>query len=410
MIKKKSKKFFILVLFASISILLFFVFRYGILNGLLDIFAGGQSSIRILFPLGFSYYMFKSISYLIDVNNSTIEPAKRFDRFLLYVTYFPEVSMGPISRAADFLPQIEISKSINVVAVNKGLALVAWGFFKKIIFADMLASMISPYYSDLRLSGNGFVWFLVSAGFLLQLYLDFSAYTDISIGVSTMLGYRIKPNFKAPFFALSISEFWRRWHISLSSWLLDYVFTPLQFYMRKLKKFASVIPALITFTLIGVWHGGTSAYLVFGFSMGVLVAIDSLISKRRKKLKKTLPKALFNTVSVILTMVLCVIVFVFMKASTAADGAAIIGSIFKFGTWSPNTGLGSGFFIFFGLSVIVTVLSHLVETKQDKFLERFVLVKQPVLWLVYLTLIFAVILFGYYGPGYDPIEFIYLGF
>ena len=114
---------------------------------------GGSTSIQILFPLGFSYYMFKSISYLIDVNNGTVEATNRFDRFLLYVTYFPEVSMGPISRAVDFLPQIEKQKHVNAVSVNKGLALVAWGFFKKIVFADMLASMISPYYSDLTLSG-----------------------------------------------------------------------------------------------------------------------------------------------------------------------------------------------------------------------------------------------------------------
>jgi D-alanyl-lipoteichoic acid acyltransferase DltB (MBOAT superfamily) len=354
--------------------------------------------------------MFKSISYLIDVNNGTVEATNRFDRFLLYVTYFPEVSMGPISRAVDFLPQIETEKHVNAVSVNKGLALIAWGFFKKIVFADMLASMISPYYTDLTLSGNGFVWFLAAAGFLLQLYLDFSAYTDISIGVSTMLGYNIKPNFKAPFFALSISEFWRRWHITLSSWLLDYVFTPLQFIMRKLKRFASVIPALITFTLIGVWHGGTSAYLVFGFLMGVLVAIDSLISKRRKKLKKTLPKPLFNTVSIIITILVNILVFVFMKAGLASDGFAIIGSIFRFSTWSMSTGLGLKFFIIFGLSIVVTVLSHLIERKQEIFLNKFSAMKQPVLWLVYLAVIFVVILFGYYGPGYDPIEFIYIGF
>ena len=410
MVKNKSKKFFVLVLFSGISVLLFFIFRYGIFGGLIDILAGGSTSIQILFPLGFSYYMFKSISYLIDINNGTVEAANRFDRFLLYVTYFPEVSMGPISRAVDFLPQIETEKRVNAVLVNKGLALIAWGFFKKIVFADMLASMISPYYTDLTLSGNGFVWFLAAAGFLLQLYLDFSAYTDISIGVSTMLGYNIKPNFKAPFFALSISEFWRRWHITLSSWLLDYVFTPLQFIMRKLKRFASVIPALITFTLIGVWHGGTSAYLVFGFLMGVLVAIDSLISKRRKKLKKTLPKPLFKTVSIIITILVNILVFVFMKAGLASDGFAIIGSIFKFSTWSMSTGLGFKFFIIFGLSIVVTVLSHLIERKQETFLEKFSEMKQPVLWLVYLAVIFVVILFGYYGPGYDPIEFIYIGF
>ena len=407
--KRKSKKFFVLLVSISVSVVLFFVFRYGIFDGVLAAITGGNS-IVILFPLGFSYYMFKCVSYLIDVNNGTIAPEPRFDYFLMYVTYFPEVSMGPITRAADFLPQIPAKKVIHTTTINKGLALVAWGFFKKIVFADMLASMINPYYNDLGLTDNGFAWFFVAFGFLLQLYLDFSAYTDISIGVSRMLGYDIKANFKAPFFALSISEFWRKWHISLSSWLADYVFTPLQFLLRRLGKFASIIPALITFTLIGVWHGGTSSYLVFGFSMGVLVAIDALVARKRKKLKKKLPRPLFSTISMLITMLLNILVFVFMRTALASDGFAIIGKIFSFSTWSFQFGFGAQFFIIFALSIAASICSHFFESRKEKFLDSFTGLKLPVTWIVYLVVIFAIVLFGYYGPGYDAIEFIYLGF
>ncbi|MBT7121462.1 MAG: hypothetical protein HN948_00475, partial [Clostridia bacterium] len=239
---------------------------------------------------------------------------------------------------------------------------------------------------------------------------DFSAYTNISIGVSKMLGYDIKPNFNAPFFSQSISEFWRKWHISLSSWLADYVFTPLQFLLRRLGKFASIIPALITFTLIGVWHGGTSSYLVFGFSMGVLVAIDAIVARKRKKLKKTLPKSLFSTVGIIITMLLNILVFVFMRTGVAADGFAIIDKIFSFSTWSLQLGFGLEFFIIFALSIAVAICSHIIESRKDKFLDGFARLKLPVTWLVYLVVIFAIVLFGYYGPGYDAIEFIYIGF
>ena len=402
------------ILFSAIglSILLFFVFRYHILDGIINAIVSADGvDIRILFPLGFSYYMFKSVSYLIDVNNKTIKPVKGLDKYLLYVVYFPEVSMGPITRAVDFISQIAAEKNINTENINKGLVLVAWGFFKKIVFADRLASLIAPFYSDIDSAGSGLAWVLLAFGFLIQLYLDFSAYTDISVGVSKMLGYEIKHNFKAPFFSFSIPEFWRKWHISLTSWLLDYVFTPLQFLMRSLGKLASIIPALITFTLIGVWHGGTSAYLMFGFLMGILVAIDALISKSRKKLKKKMPKALFNSVSFIGLTAINIIVFLFMRVPAAADGFKIIGKyIFSFGTWANEMVLTKEFYIIFLLGIVITVLSHLIEIKTDKFLDGFVKMRQPIMWAVYMVVIFIIILFGYYGPGYDPVEFIYMGF
>ncbi|MBN2879004.1 MAG: MBOAT family protein [Clostridia bacterium] len=407
-----SKKRILLFTAIGASIILFFIFRYHILDGILSAIVNPNGiDISILFPLGFSYYMFKSVSYLIDVNNKTFEKVNKFDYFLLYVVYFPEVSMGPITRAVDFVPQISKEKSITAQSINKGLVLVAWGFFKKIIFADRLASLIAPYYSDINTAGNGSAWFLIAAGFLLQLYLDFSAYTDISVGVSKMLGYEIKHNFKAPFFSYSIPEFWRKWHISLTSWLLDYVFTPLQFLLRSLGKFASIIPAIITFTLIGVWHGGTSAYLMFGFLMGLLVAVDALIAKSRKKLKKKMPKALFNTVSLILLTIINIIVFLFMRVPDAQTGLNIIvRHMFDFGSWTAASTLTLEFYIVMALSLIMTIISHILELKTDEFTERFIKLKQPLLWIVYLAVIFAVILFGHYGPGYDPIEFIYMGF
>ena len=407
-----AKKRVMLYSAVGISVILFFIFRYHILDGIVNAIVNPNGvDISILFQLGFSYYMFKSVSYLIDVNNKTFEKVKRFDYFLLYVTYFPEVSMGPITRAMDFVPQIGEEKRINTQTINKGLVLVAWGFFKKIIFADRLASLIAPYYSDINTAGGGWAWFLIAAGFLLQLYLDFSAYTDISVGVSKMLGYEIKHNFKAPFFSYSIPEFWRKCHISLTSWLLDYVFTPLQFLLRSLGKFASIIPAVITFTLIGVWHGGTSAYLMFGFLMGLLVAFDAMIAKSRKKLKKKTPKILFNMVSLILLTIINIIVFLFMRVPDAKMGFSIIGKyMFNFSSWAAVSTLTPEFYIVLALSLIMTIVSHIIELKTPEFTERFAKLKQPLLWIVYLIAIFAVILFGHYGPGYDPVEFIYMGF
>lgn len=410
--REGGKRRALLLTGVGLSIILFFIFRYHILDGIVNAIINSNGiEISILFPLGFSYYMFKSLSYLIDVNNKTMESVNRFDKFLLYVVYFPEVSMGPITRAVDFIPQIDKEKIIDTKVVNKGIALVAWGFFKKVIFADRLASLIAPYYTDIKLAGNGFAWLLIALGFLVQLYLDFSAYTDISVGVSRMLGYDIKHNFKAPFFSYNISEFWRKWHISLTSWLLDYVFTPLQFILRSLGKFASIIPALITFTLIGVWHGGTSAYLMFGFLMGLWVAFNALVAKKRKRLKKKMPKGLFNTASFIIFTLVNIIVFLFMRVPFAKDGFEIIGNyMFNFSTWTNALTLPVEFYIVLTIGIVLTILSHLIELNTESFLNKITKLRTPVLWLVYLVVIFAVILFGHYGPGYDPIEFIYMGF
>lgn len=410
--KEGGKRRALLLIGIGLSVILFTTFRYHIFDGIVNAVMNPQGiSISILFPLGFSYYMFKSLSYLIDVNNKTMEPVNRFGKFLLYVVYFPEVSMGPITRAVDFIPQIDKEKSIDIQVVNKGLALVAWGFFKKVVFADRLASLIAPYYADINSVGNGFAWFLISLGFLVQLYLDFSAYTDISVGVSRMLGYDIKHNFNAPFFSYNISEFWRKWHISLTSWLLDYVFTPLQFVLRSIGKFASIIPALITFTLIGVWHGGTSAYLMFGFLMGLWMAFNALIARKRKRLKKKVPKWIFNTTSFIIFSIINIIVFLFMRVPVAKDGFDIIGQyMFNFSTWANVFRLPVELYIVLVISIIITILSHLIELNTENFLNKFTKIKTPVIWLVYLIVIFAVILFGHYGPGYDPIEFIYMGF
>lgn len=411
--KHPGGKKFELLYFVGVSILIFTFFRYTNLlnisiNSLLDLFETGMS---FVFPLGFSYYMFKCISYTIDVYQDKIEPETRFRNFLTYVCWFPELSMGPITRAIDFLPQINKEKKFEPTLLYEGFILILWGFAKKLLLAERMASLIkNSSYVDGSIN-NGLTWFIVSFAFLIELYLDFSAYTDISVGISHMLGYEVKHNFNAPFFATSISDYWRRWHISLSSWLADYVFTPLQFIWRKYGIYASVFSAIITFLLIGMWHGIELHYIIYGLFMGVLVAFDAVFSKQRKSLKKKLPAVIFAPLGIILTLCANILLIIFFHMPKAEDAFKVIFNyILDFKTWSIHTGLGIYFYTLLIVSIIITVFSHLIESNRQGFFTSWFKIPLVIRWVVYYCIIFATLIYGIYGPVYNASDFIYMSF
>lgn len=355
-------------------------------------------SISIVFPLGFSYYMFKCISYLVDVYNERIKPEPRFDRFLLYVAYFPEISLGPITRAADFLPQVTGEKPFSDEAMRGGFFMILWGFFKKLIFADRLATLIAPFYASVSTLNSGLGWLVVCLSYFIQLYLDFSAYTDISVGISKMLGYEVRHNFNAPLVSQTISEYWRRWHMSLSFWLLDYVFSPLQFRWRRLGIYASVLAALVTLFVSGVWHGATLGFIIWGIVMGVCVAVDALFAKKRKKIKNKLPPWLFVFVGIAGTMTINTLILAFTRAGSAGDALLILLRIFDFSGWETGS-VGAALYMALLLGIGVTVVSHLLEWKRAAFLACLSKAHTAPRWGVYLILLFAVILFAAGGTN-----------
>lgn len=413
-IKKNPKeKNFELLYFTSLSIIMFVFFRYTnflnlSINSLLHPFGTG---ISFIFPLGFSYYMFKCISYVIDVYQNKLEQEIHFKDFLLYVCWFPELSMGPITRAVDFLPQIKKEKKFDPMLLYEGFVLILWGFAKKLLLADRIAFLIkNSSYIDGSIN-NGFTWLIVSFAFLIELYLDFSAYTDISVGISHMLGYEVKHNFNAPFFATSISDYWRRWHISLSSWLADYVFTPLQFMWRKYGIYASVFSAIITFLLIGMWHGIGLHYILYGLFMGILVAFDAVFAKQRKSLKKKLPGVIFTSVGIILTLFANILLIIFFHMPKAKDAFSVIFNyIFNFKTWSIHTGLGLYFYLLLVIGLIITIFSHLIEANRKGFFIMWFKIPLVIRWAVYYCIIFATLIYGIYGPVYNASDFIYMVF
>ncbi|MDR1692925.1 MAG: hypothetical protein LBR72_06160, partial [Oscillospiraceae bacterium] len=304
LIKKSPKPVFTLVLFLHISLFL--------LLGRSELFTALPVFTDIVFPLGFSYYMFRCIGYQADVARGRLEPEKNLVSLALFFSFFPILTMGPINRAGDFLTRIRQPERPDGRDVRDILHSIGFSLFKKFVLADNILTLIEPWFSAKQLNPNGGVWFFLLASYLIALYLDFSAYTDIALGVSRLLGFRVNPNFSAPFLSRSISDFWRRWHMGLSHWFADYLFTPLQLKLRRFGIAASVVAAFVTLTISGMWHRFSLNYLAWGFATAFFISFDAITARRRKKLEKSVPKRLFAAVTTAITFVISVFVITFV--------------------------------------------------------------------------------------------------
>ncbi len=225
--------------------------------------------LQIILPLGISFYTFQVMSYVIDVYKKEAKPILRYTDFLLFVSYFPQLVAGPIERAADLAPQLLNKKNIYLKNIISGLELIAWGYVKKTVFADNLAPFVDTYYDGNPHSILNLV--LATYAFTFQIYGDFSGYTDIARGLSQIMGVNLRLNFKNPYFAINPSEFWTRWHISLSSWLKSYVYIPLGGNRGRVFKIYRNL--MLTMVLGGIWHGASFTFILWGVYHGLLLII-----------------------------------------------------------------------------------------------------------------------------------------
>lgn len=257
----------------NIGILLYFKYLNFFVDSfvrLVNLFGADISftPLQILLPLGISFFTFQMIGYLIDVNNEEIQPSYDLLSFLTYLAYFPKILSGPIERVQRFLPQIQNKRVFDYDLAVDGVRQFLWGLFKKMVIADRLMPLTDKIFNDYSLY-NGSTLLLGSILYIIGLYADFSGYSDMACGVSKLFGVKITNNFARPFFSTNISDFWKRWHISLTSWLMDYVFTPLNFTLRKYKKIGLSMAILITFLLVGLWHGANWTFIIFGIIQGL---------------------------------------------------------------------------------------------------------------------------------------------
>ncbi|GHV07301.1 O-acyltransferase [Clostridia bacterium] len=388
-IEKRPKIGLILALIINVGIFLVFARFYTLL--------GSTWLVKFIAPLGFSYYMFRVLGYLIDVSIGRTKPEKSLIKFMLFISFFPVLVMGPITRSTEFFAEVDARKCPNLKTFADSMILIALALLKKYVFADNIARQINPMFENSSIQ-NGAVWFLILLCFVIQLYLDFSAYTDIALSVSKMLGITINPNFRAPFLARNISDFWRRWHMSLSSWLSDYIFLPLQLKLRNLGVLASVIAAFVTLIVSGLWHG-TLNYLIFSVFMAAFISIDALVAKRRRKLEKKAPKILFKVVTITATFVIVVLLEVFVRGRDPKQSFDILSMIFNPMSYS-NPGGSKTLLMYFILSVPVVILSHYLELNAQNLNRITAKLSQiPYVVRVGLALILAYIFifFGYFN-------------
>ncbi|KAA6306840.1 Peptidoglycan O-acetyltransferase, partial [termite gut metagenome] len=227
------------------------------------------STFNIIMPLGISFFTFKLISYVIEVHRQHIEPTTDVVTFATYVAFFPTIMSGPIDRPNSFIPQLQSKRIFNYDLAVDGCRQILWGMFKKMVVADNCATAVNKIWTEYQGESGGQL-LLVAVLFAFQLYADFSGYSDMAIGVGKLLGFKITKNFNYPFFKTNIAEFWRGWHISLTSWLTDYVFMPLNIKFRSIGKWGTIVAIIITFVLVGLWHGANWTFAVFGLYHGLL--------------------------------------------------------------------------------------------------------------------------------------------
>lgn len=268
----------------------------------------------IFLPVGISFFTFQTMSYIIDIGRGKLTPLKRWIDYLFYVSFFPQLVAGPIVRARDFIPQIHRTPQLTKGELGKGLYLVLIGLFKKAVISDYISINFVDRVFDAPTLYSGVENLIAAYGYTLQIYCDFSGYSDMAIGIALFLGFRFRKNFDLPFNSGSITEFWRRWHISLSTWLKDYLYIPLG--GNRKGRFRTYLNLLITMFLGGLWHGAASRFILWGTMHGVVLAFDKLRFKLFPRSKATAAemKPWWRILSVLLTFHFVTFAFLFFRA------------------------------------------------------------------------------------------------
>jgi D-alanyl-lipoteichoic acid acyltransferase DltB (MBOAT superfamily) len=283
----------------------------------------------LLASIGVSFFTFQAISYLADVYFGTVEAEAHLGYFALYLSFFPKLLQGPIERAGDLLPQIKQSYRFDYDRTRSGLLLFTQGMFKKVVVADRLALLANPVFDH----AGSFVpvpILIACYAFTLQLYFDFSGYTDMARGAGRLFGLELSDNFNSPFLATSVADYWRRWHISFSKWILDYLFQPIQISLRNFGKIGNVVALLVTFLLVGIWHGANWTFVAFGLIHGVYLSVGFLALPFKRKLYKRMgitKNAWLKIGQIVFTFQLVTLANVFFRANSLHDAWRVLVSL-----------------------------------------------------------------------------------
>lgn len=425
--EKKSarlKKATVAVSFVS-NLSILFMFKYfgfavDTVNALLSRFNLGiiTPGFDLVLPVGISFYTFQALGYTMDVYRKDIPSEKNLFRYMLFVSFFPQLVAGPIERSKNLIHQLRERHHFDTRRVKSGLLLMLWGFFQKLVIADRAAIAVNTVYNNY--ANYGAVELIIATVlFAFQIYCDFSSYTDIAKGAAEVMGFSLMDNFRRPYFSRSIAEFWRNWHISLSGWFKDYLYIPLGGNRRgKIRKYINI---MIVFLASGLWHGANMTFVIWGFLHGMYQIIGDASKNVRQKLMKCLgidenthSHRFFQR---LITFSLVCFGWIFFRANSISDAFNIIGRMFSdFNPWILTDG-GVLAFGLDGSQWFVLLTACMILFAVSCFRSRGISIRTNILseniyvrWIIYFVILFTVLVFGIYGPGYNESQFIYFQF
>lgn len=403
------RKFYLIIsLFANILVLAVFKYYNFLIDNIDAVLQTlGQNSslpfLSILLPVGLSFHTFQAMSYTIEVYRGNQKAERHFGIYALYVMFFPQLVAGPIERPQNVLYQFHEKKKFTQANFIRGAKLILWGFFMKVVVADRLAIYVNAVYNNVD-KHSGITLLLATLFFTFQIYCDFAGYSYIAIGTARIMGFDLMTNFNRPYFAKTISEFWKRWHISLSTWFRDYLYLPLG--GNRVSKYRWYFNLFFVFLISGIWHGANWTFFIWGALNGFYLVFAILTQKYRNKMNSLLGiskhKTIFKIVQIGTTFILCAFAWIFFRANNVKDAFTIVRKI--------GSGLSTDLFmkwevffaVFIGLSILI-----LKELREEYFVKSTPLLKNTTIRLLtYALLIFLILLFGVFDSG----QFIYFQF
>lgn len=444
-IQKRLIMALVLVLnFGILAFLKYYNFFAGSLNDLLGIFgiAFSAPTLKLILPLGISFYTFQSMGYIVDVYREKVAPEKNPLKLALFVSFFPQIIQGPISFYDQLAHQLYEPHKFDFTRFKHGMQLILWGYFKKLVIADRAVIALTTVTDNYTAYNGTTITFTVLL-YALQLYADFSGGIDISRGVAQIFGIDMAQNFKRPYFAKDINDYWRRWHITLGAWLKNYVFYPIAMSKQfinmskniKNTKFgntkagshiAKVLPtsiaSLIVFLIVGIWHGANWKYVGFGLWNGLIIMISILLKPVFDFVLAKLhinPKSfLYGVFQMFRTFIVVLVGYVFDIAPSFSGALNMIKlSLFdqhiRTGiTQICNLGVGKKDYVVLLAGMFVIFVVSVIQERNSSTSLRVMLDKKPLIlrWSLTLVCLVTVLIFGIYGPGYNPAEFVYMQF
>lgn len=407
-----------------LNLAVLFFFKYSkfaarVVSGFFAYFQIGIkiSGVDVLLPVGISFYTFQALSYTMDVYRDEIYAERNFFRYALFVSFFPQLVAGPIERSKNLLRQLAQPQKFSFERARNGLLLMLWGFFLKIVLADRIAIFVDAVYSDYS-TYSGFYILTATILFAIQIYCDFSGYSVIAIGTAEILGIRLMENFNAPYFSHSVAEFWRNWHISLTSWFKDYLYIPLG--GSRKGKVSKYINKMIVFLVSGLWHGASFSFIVWGLLNGLYQVLGEMLAPVRDRFvqvfhlnRNSLGHKLFQTV---LTFVLVDFAWIFFRADGFRTSLEIIKNMVTFNPWILidgslyKCGLDQKNFHLMLICIVVLILVDFCKRRGIKIRE---VVTRQDWWFRSIFFVFSIcfiLTFGIWGPGYNASNFIYFQF